>query len=270
MTGKAARHKILVASRSAAFQDRMSEYSMHLAERLGYALVLLEIGAAGGAPTRPGFFSRWRCLPPAAAAKSLARFRQQAGRRHIHFEHLPCTQELGSAVETVCQERKGIAFILTDSDADKGEIAAIVSIPVFSVTFNSAPKTGGLRMATQVGTNRKKPVGRTIAFGLLTTAFYAAVFANTDLVMKYFTRGGVYAVLPIAAVFIFSFAHGAFASNLWSLLGIEARQKITAHKTVQPAARQVKRQDKRPRAYAYINPFHNISVTDKRSKTTIG
>jgi hypothetical protein len=35
----------------------------------------------------------------------------------------------------------------------------------------------------------------------------------------------VYAVLPIGTVFVFSFAHGAFAHNLWSVLGIEAIQK---------------------------------------------
>ena len=44
--------------------------------------------------------------------------------------------------------------------------------------------------------------------------------------MKYFTKGGIFAALPIVTVFAFSFVHASFASNLWSLLGIEATKKV--------------------------------------------
>ena len=85
-------------------------------------------------------------------------------------------------------------------------------------------------------------MGRTVALGLGAAALYAAVFLNADLVMKYFTRGGWYAALPVATVFVFSFVHGAFASNLWSLLGIEATKKVQPRvSTDRPAPR------KRPR-----------------------
>jgi hypothetical protein len=40
-----------------------------------------------------------------------------------------------------------------------------------------------------------------------------------------FHKGGIYAALPIVTVFAVSFVHGAFASNLWSLLGVEATKK---------------------------------------------
>ena len=73
-----------------------------------------------------------------------------------------------------------------------------------------------------------KLIGRTIGLGLGSVALYAAVFTNSDTVMKYFTKGGIFAALPIVTVFAFSFVHGAFASNLWSLLGIEATKKVAA------------------------------------------
>ena len=63
---------------------------------------------------------------------------------------------------------------------------------------------------------------KALVYGIITVALYAAVFTNTELVMSLFNRGGIFAAFPIATVFIFSFAHGAFAGNLWSMLGIEA------------------------------------------------
>ncbi len=95
---------------------------------------------------------------------------------------------------------------------------------------------------------KKKPLAQTIIFGALTAALYAAIFWKSDTVMHYFTRGGVYAALPIATVFLFSFVHGAFSSHLWTLLGIEAAKKgapKVAEKRPAPA--------KRPRLRATVN-----------------
>ncbi len=96
-------------------------------------------------------------------------------------------------------------------------------------------------MAAQHGVTKKKPYLKTVLLGVLTAGLYAAAFANSEMVMQVFTKGGVYAAFPIATVFVFSFAHGAFASNLWSVLGIEANVKQPAKRPetrpVQPAKR---------------------------------
>uniref|UniRef100_A0A7V6DR97 Uncharacterized protein n=1 Tax=Desulfobacca acetoxidans TaxID=60893 RepID=A0A7V6DR97_9BACT len=91
---------------------------------------------------------------------------------------------------------------------------------------------------------RAKALKGVLVFGLLTAAFYLAVFLNSDMVMKYFTKGGFYALLPVSAAFLVSFIHGAFTSNFWSALGIEASKKIT--KVEQPVTKPAKRV--RPRA----------------------
>jgi hypothetical protein len=57
---------------------------------------------------------------------------------------------------------------------------------------------------------------------------------------------------------MFSFAHGAFASNLWSLMGIKPMKKETLQPSVGKTFSQTKKVQKRPRAYAYVNPFHKI------------
>ena len=101
-------------------------------------------------------------------------------------------------------------------------------------------------------------LARTAGYGLLTAGLYAAVFTNSDTVMRYFTGGGWYAALPIATVFLFSFTHGFFAHHLWSLLGIEAITKDRVRQTERKVIEKRKTARKRPRMYAYVNPFHRI------------
>lgn len=71
----------------------------------------------------------------------------------------------------------------------------------------------------------KKPYIKTIVLGVFSIASYIALLMNQNIITEQFTRGGVYAVLPIVTVFYFSFLHGAFASNLISVMGLEAKKK---------------------------------------------
>ena len=113
-------------------------------------------------------------------------------------------------------------------------------------------------MTRETKQQRNNEIKKTIGYGLITAALYGCVFWNADKVMSYFTKGGFYAVLPVATVFIFSFAHGSFASNLWSLMGIKPMKKDTLQPSVSKTVTQTKKVQKRPRAYAYVNPFHKI------------
>jgi hypothetical protein len=92
---------------------------------------------------------------------------------------------------------------------------------------------------------RAKAVKSAVVFGILTAAFYAAVFLNEGTVMKYFTRGGMYALLPVSAAFLVSFIHGSFTGNFWTALGIEASKKVT--RVELPATQPAKRVRPRPR-----------------------
>ena len=92
-------------------------------------------------------------------------------------------------------------------------------------------------------TTKKKPIGKLIAYGLASCALYAMVFAYEKSLTEYFTKGGVYTVLPIATVFLFSWIHGTFAGTMWTVLGIDAAVKKPAVADSAPA-----RKDTRPRA----------------------
>jgi hypothetical protein len=80
-------------------------------------------------------------------------------------------------------------------------------------------------MANDYGKPKQKPVGKLIVFGIMSTALYAAVFAYQGVITAYFTRGALYAFLPITTAFAFSFVHGGFTGYFWSVLGIEATKK---------------------------------------------
>jgi len=77
---------------------------------------------------------------------------------------------------------------------------------------------------------RKKPVFKMAIMGIFSVALYALLLSKQELVNQHFTRGGIFAFLPIAAAFLFSLIHGSFTGHFWTVLGIEAKKKKTEGK----------------------------------------
>ena len=75
------------------------------------------------------------------------------------------------------------------------------------------------------GTAKKQPL-KAAFLGLISVALYIALLARQDLINEYVGKGGMFAFLPIATAFLFSFIHGGFTGHFWSLLGVEARKKM--------------------------------------------
>lgn len=75
------------------------------------------------------------------------------------------------------------------------------------------------------GPKKKKPYLAAVIFGVISLSAYAALLMNMELVTEKYTIGGWYTILPVGTAFFFSFIHGAFASNVLSLLGLEAKAK---------------------------------------------
>ena len=71
---------------------------------------------------------------------------------------------------------------------------------------------------------KSKPYLKTIIFGTMSLSAYYMLFTNEKLVTQVFTAGGWHWVYPVGAAFFFSFIHGAFASNLLSSIGLEAKK----------------------------------------------
>jgi hypothetical protein len=76
-----------------------------------------------------------------------------------------------------------------------------------------------------VAKSKKKPVGKFLIYGLLSFILYYLLIAKQDIITEYFTRGGFYAFLPLAAAFVFSFVHGNTTDLFWKVLGVEAKKR---------------------------------------------
>lgn len=75
------------------------------------------------------------------------------------------------------------------------------------------------------GYAKKKPVGSMIVMGIISIALYTTLLLKQDLLNSTFAQGGWYALLPIVMAFVFSYFHGSFTGNFWTVLGIEAARK---------------------------------------------
>lgn len=250
--------KILVVGEDGIFTEGIMDYATHLAGRLGYDILTMGVQTGrrrmplGSDDPKPDK----EFLQGAVAAGSAVKLRAAA--QGIHCEHTVRYGDLGSAVEELIHEVKRVELVVTESEIDKEEVARKVTIPVFSVISNCEVEEKGNGMTCENAVEKKKPVAQTVGYGLLTAGLYGVVFANADALMHSFTKGGWYAALPITTAIVFSFAHGAFASNLWSLMGIEARKPGLKRQTDQQVVRQRKQAQKRPRVQAYVNPFHKM------------
>ncbi len=234
--------KILVVSQEAGFSDSVLTYATNLAERLGYDLIAVNVGPAAGG-------QGWQAVPyrqlrqakfHLKACWAMRRVRQRLAAKGLRFEHQVRFGTLRSVIEQLNHDKKRIEFVLNASAASEAEMLGGVTLPVFTIKA-----VQGKRIMTQQEIRNWKLIGRTIGWGLATVALYAAVFINSGSIMTYFTRGGLYAALPIATVFAFSYIHGTFAHLVWEVLGIRAPQQ-----TVQPrptAERPVRRQRPQPR-----------------------
>jgi len=80
-------------------------------------------------------------------------------------------------------------------------------------------------MASSQGSSKKKPYIAAIIMGIASIALYMGLLTQQEVINEYFTKGGVYAFLPIAAAFLFSIVHGNFTGNFWTVLGVEASKK---------------------------------------------
>jgi hypothetical protein len=99
---------------------------------------------------------------------------------------------------------------------------------------------------------KKKPVGKMIAFGMLSAALYTTLLMNQGAITALFTRGLWYAALPIATAFAISFVHGNFTSYFWSVMGIEATKKPLRTRVEEKRSYDTERPQPQPRLRARV------------------
>jgi hypothetical protein len=102
-------------------------------------------------------------------------------------------------------------------------------------------------MAADYSKSKKKPIGKLVIFGICSAVGYGVLLTHQGLVTAYFTRGALYALLPIAAAFAISFIHGNFTSYFWTVLGIEAKKSSIVVRNTPEVGRPDSRERPQPR-----------------------
>lgn len=89
--------------------------------------------------------------------------------------------------------------------------------------------------------NRKKLYMMTLCSGIISISSYILLYTHQDWVTRHFTRGGVYAALPIATAFFFSLVHGTFTSCLLHAFGVRLAKAPAANQrqTEEPSQGEV-------------------------------
>lgn len=253
---------ILVVTRNGHMTEPVMDYALNVADRLKYSILAVHINTLpfyrdGG--KRSGLFA-------SAMQESALVFREKAKIRGLDVRHLGDAGKIGKVVKRLCHSERHIEFVVIDQGIRMEEVSSQSPVPVFSVISPQA-KAGRMNTATQhkpmnegvsrmSTTSRKRHVKNCFVFGALTAGVYAAVFTNQEFVMTYFTKGGIYALLPVAVVFAISYVHGNFTSSFWSALGIEGSKTATSKKTVirtdEVVVTPEVRKDIRPRAQVSV------------------
>ncbi len=251
--GEPRKPSILVVTRKGHMDEPVMDYALNVAERLGYRILAAYVNTL---PKYRDGGERSRRFA-AAVKESAALFQARADNRRIGFEHVEEMGKVGEAVSRLCHAAKRVEFVVIDHGIRMEEAASKSPVPVFSVIYAKPKELRRDRSSSMEHHNlgdyamsvksRKRHVSRTLIFGAMAVALYAAVFTHTDQIMTYFTKGGFYALLPVATVFLFSYVHGSFTSSFWSALGIEG-SKATSQKAPQKVATDRTKKDARPRA----------------------
>ena len=242
------KRKILVVAKDYAFSNGVVDYAANLSQRLGYDIIAMSVNPTLGQSGK--FFSPYnqhlRGKFTQRAREAWTTVATELASQGIRSEHVVKFEGLAGAIKDLNHAGKRIDFVITDQGIKDEEITGEIPLPVFSISGYQGEKV--MAQEHHATTNRGKLISRTIGLGLASAALYAAVFTNSGIIMKYFTKGGIFAALPIVTVFAFSFVHASFASNLWSLLGIEATKKVQPRVAPKrPAPR------KRPRPQLHLN-----------------
>ncbi|QWR76642.1 hypothetical protein [Candidatus Magnetomonas plexicatena] len=74
------------------------------------------------------------------------------------------------------------------------------------------------------GEHKKGGVMKFMIYALLSCSLYAYLLVEQKTIIGYFSKGGFYALLPVATAFLFSIVHGGFTGEFWTVIGIEAKK----------------------------------------------
>jgi hypothetical protein len=243
---------ILLVTRGSHLAEPVMDYAVNVADRMKCKILVAYIN------TLPLFGNGDVCHKQFASAieENAAEFKEKAIVRGIDFEYVQESGKISKMISRLCHIVKRVEFVLIDQGIKIEEAAFGSPVPVFNIVctdsrtgkmIESLPANEELQEEKNITSSKQNSYRvKTLVFGTITGTLYAAFFTNSETVMHYFTKGGLYNVLPVVAVFAFFYVHGSFFSNLWSALKNED-SKVAGVKKHEKAQLVDNRSDTKPR-----------------------
>jgi hypothetical protein len=204
--------KLMVIGTSEPFSQGVADYAIALAQRMGCEILAVHLSD-----------NPLRLMPPLPSLTD-AQFTALALEAGVPLSHRSQAGPMSRSLPMLCHEVKRLSLIIADAGLCVEQRHIHPTIPVVEFWTDFKPKKEGAPMnAMKAANNRKGILLKTVITGIMSVSLYAVLFMNVETVMVWFTAGGSYAALPILTALLFSIVHGAFTSNIWSLLGIDAK-----------------------------------------------
>ena len=228
---------ILVVTRNGRVSESVMKYTLDIADRLGYNILVAYVD------TLPFLLDGGRRSQrmQAASRENIALYREMAAGKNIQIKSVKESGKVGKVIYRLCQIVRKIDFVVVDKDINTQEAASWAPVPVFNIN-------AGLQSYSRFSVNRKRnsrkktsPVHRdrwqkyalkSVLLSGLLLSLYTLLFYNSDQIMTYWTKGGVYTVFPIVTVCVFFSLQTALIETCISALKKEKKLSDTTFQAV--------------------------------------
>lgn len=135
LQGRMEQQRILLVGREDSFSERVVDYTVSLAERLGYDIVAMNVNTVMGHSGKflSPFRKHLREEFEKRANEAYEMLAEKLTGKDIGCQHVVKYGEFSSAVEELHHEIKRIEFVVTEPEALAEREEAEVTIPVFSM-----------------------------------------------------------------------------------------------------------------------------------------
>ena len=196
--GQKDRPFILAVTRNGHMSEHVMDYALNVAHRLQYNILAVHVD------TLPLFGDRGKRsrLFAAAMRESELIFQEKAQSQGVVLEHIAELGKVSDTIDRMCHAKKRIEFVVIDKGIRLAAVVKGSPVPVFPVIttksgqgsktiFHTTQRKGVFAMST---ISKARHIKNCFIFGALNACLYAAVFTHSEFVMKYFTKGGMYAL----------------------------------------------------------------------------
>jgi hypothetical protein len=247
---------ILVITRNGRLSDAVTDYALSVADRLSYRLLVVDVD------TLPhlGKNEQKKRERAKTIAASMASLREKIGDRDIGVELVAESGSVSKVIHNLCHIVKRVKFAVIDRGI-KLEMASVRSpVPIFHVVSDHIHVArSGSRYRQTIDTinfpksNQKQSRAwlKTLFLGVGIAGLYGILGVYLKTIMDYWTRGGLYAILPPLTAVVFCCLQIAFANAF--------RNALAATNATQNKNRRYKESKHQPMQRLSADPKHTSS-----------